>query len=114
MAGYRPVDHLLRRAGFGAGPAELEAFGDMSPNVLIERLVYFENSPDDVDSKIGHPAYVGVTSRGQFSPNSVIDDARQRWLFRMVHSERPLQEKMALFWHNAIWWCCISQAATTP
>ena len=100
MAGYRPVDHLLRRAGFGAGPAELQAFGDMSPNVLIERLVSFENSPDDVDSKIGHPAYVGVTSRGQFSPNSVIDDARQRWLFRMVHSERPLQEKMALFWHN--------------
>src|SRR5262249_23683926 len=23
-----------------------------------------------------------------------------RWLFRMVHSRRPLQEKMALFWHN--------------
>src|SRR5262249_55034016 len=44
--------------------------------------------------------YVGVTARGQFSPNSVIDDARQRWLFRMVHTARPLQEKMALFWHN--------------
>ena len=28
------------------------------------------------------------------------DDARQRWLFRMVHSDRPLQEKMTLFWHN--------------
>jgi uncharacterized protein (DUF1800 family) len=30
----------------------------------------------------------------------VPDDARQRWLFRMVHSDRPLQEKMTLFWHN--------------
>ena len=37
---------------------------------------------------------------GGFQPNSNIEDARQRWLFRMVHSRRPLQEKMALFWHN--------------
>src|SRR5581483_1264430 len=43
---------------------------------------------------------IGTTSRGAFSPNTVIDDARQRWLFRMIHSERPLQEKMTLFWHN--------------
>ena len=35
-----------------------------------------------------------------FSPSTVINDARQRWLFRMVHTRRPLQEKMALFWHN--------------
>ena len=41
-----------------------------------------------------------MTTRGQFSPNTVINDARQRELFRMVHSQRPLQEKMALFWHN--------------
>src|SRR4029078_12289219 len=29
-----------------------------------------------------------------------IVDARQRWLFRMVHAPNPLQEKMALFWHH--------------
>jgi uncharacterized protein (DUF1800 family) len=45
-------------------------------------------------------ADVAVTTRGVFSPNTVINDARQRELFRMVHSRRPLQEKMALFWHN--------------
>ena len=33
-------------------------------------------------------------------PETNIAHARQRWLFRMVHTERPLQEKMALFWHN--------------
>ena len=37
---------------------------------------------------------------GGFQPNLNIDHARQRWLFRMMHSKRPLQEKMALFWHN--------------
>jgi len=41
-----------------------------------------------------------VTSQGAFSPNTNLDHARQRWLFRMVHSQRPLQEKMTLFWHN--------------
>ena len=35
-----------------------------------------------------------------FSPNLNIEHARQRWLFRMLHSKRQLQEKMALFWHN--------------
>jgi hypothetical protein len=41
-----------------------------------------------------------MTTPGGFSPQSRITDARQRWLFRMVHSNRPLQEKMTLFWHN--------------
>jgi hypothetical protein len=53
-----------------------------------------------VDANIGRLGYVGVTAGGAFSPNTVITDSRQRWLFRMVHSQRPLQEKMALFWHN--------------
>ena len=55
-----------------------------------------------MDSKIGQAGYVGVTARaaGGFQPRVNIDDARQRWLFRMVHSQRPLQEKMTLFWHN--------------
>mgnify|MGYP003693765519 CR=1 FL=1 len=39
-------------------------------------------------------------SAGPFVPQSNINHARQRWLFRMVHSDRPLQEKMTLFWHN--------------
>jgi hypothetical protein len=66
----------------------------------VDYFVDYDKQPDDVDSKIGLPDYVSVTTRGQFSPNTNIDDARQRWLFRMVHTRRPLQEKMALFWHN--------------
>ena len=72
----------------------------MSIAALVDMLVDYERQPDDVDEKIGQNAYVGITTRGQFSPNTNIEDARQRWLFRMIHSQRPLQEKMALFWHN--------------
>ncbi len=99
--GDQPVDHLLRRAGFGASTAEAALYNGMSVSAAISQLVDYQRQPGDVDSHIGQDAYVGVTTRGgQFSPNTSIEDARQRWLFRMVHSQRPLQEKMALFWHQ--------------
>ena len=37
---------------------------------------------------------------GGFAPNTNITHARQRWLFRMVHSPAPLLERMALLWHH--------------
>src|SRR5437868_10178346 len=96
----REIEHLLRRAGFGARPDELDMYGQMSISDAVDTLVNFADIPDAVDSVIGSRGYVNVTTRGQFAPASVITDSRQRWLFRMVHSDRPLQEKMTLFWHN--------------
>ena len=96
----RLIEHLLRRAGFGARPDELDFYRGMSISDVIEALVHYERVPDTVDSNIGKSGYVGTTTRGVFSPQSNITDSRQRWLFRMVHSDRPLQEKMTLFWHN--------------
>jgi uncharacterized protein (DUF1800 family) len=94
------LEHILRRMGFGASPDQLAYWADVPANQVITQLLNYEAQPTDVDSKINNPAYVGVTTRGQFSPDTVINDARQRWLFRMIHSQRPLEEKMALFWHN--------------
>jgi len=100
QSGDALLDHLFRRAGFGASATDLPVVAGMSYSAAVDYFVDYDKQPDDVDSKIGLPDYVSVTTRGQFSPNTTIDDARQRWLFRMVHSRRPLQEKMALFWHN--------------
>jgi uncharacterized protein (DUF1800 family) len=99
------IDHLYRRAGFGASEEEIDDYtrlGFASYAAAAARLLNYSDIPDDVDSFIGVPGYVGVTARGQggFQPATNILDARQRWLFRMVHTRRPLQEKMALFWHN--------------
>jgi uncharacterized protein (DUF1800 family) len=94
------IDHLLRRAGFGAGPADVATFRDMSMAEAVAHLVDYEGRPDDVDARIGRPDHAQVTTRDLFAPDTDIDDARQRWLFRMIHTRRPLQEKMALFWHN--------------
>ena len=95
------TEHLLRRAGFGASPSDLEALDRYAPAAVIQYLLNFERQPNDIDSKIGNAAYATIAApNGVFAPALTIDHARQRWLFRMLHSERPLQEKMTLFWHN--------------
>ena len=94
------IEHLLRRAGFGGSPDEVAELAQIGYQAAVDLLVFFEQAPDDIDARIGVPGHVGVTTRGQFSPDTSITDARQRWLFRMVHTRRPLQEKMALFWHH--------------
>jgi uncharacterized protein (DUF1800 family) len=95
------IEHLLRRAGFGARSDELDRFRRMTITDGINYLVDYDQIPDDVDSHIGQSGYVGVnTTRGPLAPQSNIVDARERWLFRMLHTNRPLQEKMTLFWHN--------------
>jgi uncharacterized protein (DUF1800 family) len=94
------IAHLLRRAGFGYSSTEGEQFNQMSLSAAIDTLVDYDQLPDTVDDNIAKPGFLGTTTRGPFQPNTRISDARQRLLFRMVHSTRPLQEKMALFWHN--------------
>ena len=97
------IDHILRRAGFGATEEEVARYarvGFGGATLALSRLLSYQQIPDSVDELIGQPGYVGITARGAFQPTVNISDARQRWLFRLVHTERPLQEKMALFWHN--------------
>src|SRR5437016_1707534 len=99
--GEHLIEHLLRRAGFGASQDEVDEYTDLGFSESVSRLVDYESIPDNVDSLIGKPGYVLITAPGRaFAPVSNITDSRQRWLFRMVHSQRPLQEKMTLFWHN--------------
>src|SRR5262245_7969526 len=98
--GDRTLEHVLRRMTFGASLQDLQRFSGWAIGHVIDYQLNYEQESDDVDSLIGNPEYIAVTTRGQFAPNTVINDARQRELFRMTHSRRPLQEKMALFWHN--------------
>jgi uncharacterized protein (DUF1800 family) len=101
MAQLNPeIDHLLRRAGFGISTQDAEIFDGMSPAAAVDYLVDYEGRPDDVDARIGRDDHAQVVSKEVFAPDIEIDAARQRWLFRMIHTRRPLQEKMALFWHN--------------
>ena len=101
MATVNPeIDHLLRRAGFGVSVNDVDIYRDMSHARAVDYLVDYEGRPDDVDERIGRPDHALVATKNLFAPDIDIEDARQRWIFRMIHTRRPLQEKMALFWHN--------------
>ncbi|HEX7780151.1 MAG TPA: DUF1800 domain-containing protein [Vicinamibacterales bacterium] len=94
------VEHLLRRAGFGASEDDREQFSRYTYPIAVSVLTNYKPDEADVDRFIGDPTYVRVSPGRAFSPNFNVNDARLRWLFRMVHSPAPLQEKMALLWHH--------------
>lgn len=85
--------HLLRRAGFGATRVELEQYVAKGYEATVEELLYPENAPQlDED----------VIRRYHVDQNSLmlIESCQAYWLYRMINTKRPLEEKMALFWHG--------------
>jgi uncharacterized protein (DUF1800 family) len=88
--------HLLRRAGFGTTREELEAYAARPYEEVVEELVNPERMPDlDEDLLRRYYPHLGAN---QDNPNSW----NGRWIWRMVNSKRPLEEKMALFWHHVL------------
>ena len=83
--------HLMRRAGFGATRDELEARVAKGYEATVEELLHPENQPDvDLDLMERYlPEYGNL---------GAIDHNQQAWVYRMINTGRPLQEKMALFW----------------
>ncbi len=85
--------HLFRRAGFGASRAELDAYAGRSYESVVEELLHPEDQPE-IDEDVLRRYFPGLTH--QDSPNTW----NARWIYRMINSRRPLEEKMALFWHG--------------
>ena len=84
------VAHLMRRAGFGATPAELDALtSEMTYEEIVDGLVNPERFPELDESFIDR--YYG----GELVAVHV-----GKWLYRMVNTQRPLEEKMSLFLHH--------------
>ena len=87
--------HLMRRAGFGATRDELEAYAAKGYEATVEDLVHPETQPDVEQDLMERylPEYGGLAG---------IDSNQQAWVYRMISSKRPLQEKMTLFWHGIL------------
>jgi uncharacterized protein (DUF1800 family) len=85
----RRTAHLLRRAGFGATAAELDEWSRLSHDDAVERLVTAIEDPRLNDRALDQGFNL-----------LTMDGYRAVWLFRMLHTTQPLQEKMALFWHS--------------
>ena len=85
--------HLFRRAGFGAAREELECQAQRPYEDVVEDLLHPEWFPEVEDDVLRryHGPLVNL--------DSLVGNGA-RWIYRMVNTRRPLQEKMALFWHH--------------
>jgi uncharacterized protein (DUF1800 family) len=87
------IAHLMRRVGFGATRAELEQYSAKPYEDIVEDLLHPDRFPD-VDDDLIMRYYLELNNADSVEPwNS-------RWIYRMINTQRPLQEKMALFWHQ--------------
>ncbi len=112
---YAKARHLLVRAGFGGTPQEVQNLSQKGLYKAVDQLVEFYRQPSastglDVASPlVADP--LAAKLRSAFIRNRIavartsvergqVAKLRQWWLGRMVESPRPLQEKLALFWHG--------------
>ena len=85
--------HLMRRAGFGASRAELEARVAQGYEATVEELLHPESQPA-LDEDVLYRYFPNL--EGPLAPVQ----AQTNWVYRMINTPRPLEEKMALFWHQ--------------
>ena len=86
--------HLMRRAGFGATREELEERAARGYEATVEELLSTESQPalDRFELVRYHP--------WTWKPGTLPGMGAVEWLWFMVNTKRPLEEKMTLFWHH--------------
>ncbi len=120
----RVAAHLLRRAGFGGSPAEVDRFASMSAREAVDSLIRFTDTsalparPPLEDPPVppaglrrfqaagmaADPAMAETRKAFQMQNNQIrrrnLIAMQTWWLERMIGTPAPLQEKMTLFWHG--------------
>lgn len=110
--------HLLNRAGFGVPRGLAESLAGMTPEGAVDYLLNYEDIPFAYpEPDFLEPAF---TNRERKALRKVLNEEERReqrqewqraerlavrelrawWVQRMRLSPRPLEEKMALFWHG--------------
>ena len=85
--------HLLRRAGFGATRDELEDYLSLGYDGAVEALLNpsdADNMPDDLIRRY----HVEQSELRDLAGSAAY------WMYRMISTSCPLEEKTALFWHG--------------
>lgn len=87
------ISHLMRRAGFGITPTEMDEYQNMAYADIVERLL----NPTDHSKTMSEDIIYRRFPEYHAAPGV---DASSSWGFRMITTENPLEEKMAFFWHG--------------
>lgn len=99
--------HLLRRAGFGGTAQQIDTLHSYGRTAAVEYLIggTVPTGKQPVFAKVELPAFKMAElpkDPKERIRESRMEIARMRnwWLDRMVRTDRPLDEKMVLFWHG--------------
>ena len=85
--------HLMRRAGFGATRDELESHVANGYEATVEELLN-PADPQTLPEDLIRRYHVDQYELRQ------LDGAAANWMYRMITTKCPLEEKIALFWHG--------------
>ena len=88
------IAHLMRRAGFGARRDELEEHSTKGYEKIVEELL--DPEPDggvDIHDLYRYQPWA-------WKPGTVYGMGHTPWVYRMLNTNAPLQEKMTVFWHG--------------
>jgi len=96
MTEQEQIAHLYRRLGFGLSPAEASVASKLGRDGVISRLIHF----DGVDEEFAVSPWSFCWEEGQ--TDIYLDSFRPafHWSLRLAMTQRPLQEKLTLFWHD--------------
>ena len=87
------IGHLMRRAAFGEPVSRLEIRALQSYESIVDDLINVERFPRLEEDLLERHHIQHVDDDSFQWP-------RARWIYRMINSERPLEEKVALMWHG--------------
>ncbi len=114
----RNARHLLNRAGFGVPRERLDRLAGLDVGTAVRELVYYETQFESVkkpDLVIDNPSRRELNElygdADEEERRKIRNDRRKEerksmgrlkgwWIHRMMTTKRPLQEKLALFWHG--------------
>lgn len=85
------IAHLLRRFGLGASEAELEYYVPKGLAGTIDALL----QPEGDDGFTAQPTRFALNNN-----NLNMRGAEAWWLSRMIITQKPLREKLTVFWHD--------------
>lgn len=97
--------HLLRRAGFGGTPTQIDRTYALGREAAVEYLIT-GTLPAGAEAPFIHVDLPAIEINDDMNqrqgPERLFEVQKLRtwWMDRMVRTDRPLEEKMTLFWHG--------------
>jgi uncharacterized protein (DUF1800 family) len=95
---YDEAAHLLRRAGFGGNPDEIDDLSSRGREGAVDYLLNFSQIDNSALDSLLNASFDFSDPNNNDKLNN--NEIRRWWFTRMVSTKRQFEEKMTLFWHN--------------